>query len=202
MFHRQLDIERVTRCPLPSNIDRPSLCTVKQQLLDCVRDKHHFQLAGQCLAKLPLFSMEITGNEETLEEDQYEPIPSWLIDDLLMRYLIDRDQTIVECARSTLKILFSHSIGQELYQQCFQENFIEIYSVPYLSSSNLTFVKAPAWNFSSSSNPWLIPADARFDHWFISLVNHLYKQIHSYYKEKTEKGHPYRSEERRVGKEC
>ena len=191
MFHRQLDIERETSSPLPSNIDGPTISTVKQQLLDCIRDKRHPQLAGPCLAKLALFSMETTDNDETLHEEQYEPIPSWVIDDLLMRYLIDREQTIVECARSTLKILFSHSIGQELYHQCFQENFIEIYSVPYLSSANLTFVKVPVWNFSSSSNPWLIAADAQFDHWFVSLVNNLFKQVHSYYKEKTEKGHPY-----------
>ncbi|CAF3405429.1 unnamed protein product, partial [Rotaria sp. Silwood2] len=147
-------------------------------------DQHLTKEPGKCLSKCSL--LLINNNQENLEDDQYEQIPLWIIDDLIMFYLIDKEQSIVECTRYTLKTILNHSIGQELYQKYIKNDLIQIYSKPILSQIN--FSLKIQTNLNSSLNPWLITS---FDIWFISLINYLLKQIEYYYIEKKEIGHPY-----------
>ena len=183
MFNEHLENEKSS-----IEIDSTVIIRVKQQLIECLRLKFNHILAGKCLAKCSLFSMSIS-NQENLDEDLYEPIPFSILDDLIMVYLIDKQQSIVECTRSTLKSLFQHPIGQDFYQKHPKTDFIQIYSKPFLSPINL-FTRIQS-NFPSASNPWLINSASSFDSWLISLVNSLFKQIDFYYNEKKELGHPY-----------
>ncbi|CAF1289857.1 unnamed protein product [Rotaria sordida] len=184
MFHNHLENERLTSSQYSLDINPSIIFLVKQQLIDCITLKHNHILAGKCLSKYPLFL--INNNEENLEDDQYEQIPLWIIDDLIMFYLIDKEQSIVECTRYTLKTILNHSIGQELYQKYLKNDLIQIYSKPFLSQINCS-LKIQS-NLNSLSNPWLITS---FNTWFISLVNYLLKQIEYYYIEKKEIGHSY-----------
>ncbi|CAF1383325.1 unnamed protein product [Rotaria sordida] len=126
MFHNHLENERLTSSQYSLDINPSIIFLVKQQLIDCITLKHNHILAGKCLSKYPLFL--INNNEENLEDDQYEQIPLWIIDDLIMFYLIDKEQSIVECTRYTLKTILNHSIGQELYQKYLKNDLIQIYS--------------------------------------------------------------------------
>jgi hypothetical protein len=188
MFHDHLENERQKSSHYSIEIDPVIISRVKQQLIECLKLKSNPILAGKCLAKCSLFSVDIT-DQKNLDEDQYEPIPFWILDDLIMFYLIDKEQSIVECTRSTLKSLFQHPIGQDFYQKHPKTDFLQIYSKPFISSINL-FTKIQS-NFPSSSNPWLINSTSSFDSWLISLVNHIFKQIDFYYNEKKENGHSY-----------
>lgn len=185
MFHNHLENERLSlSSQIPRAMNPSMVFTVKQQLFDCIRLKQNHILAGKCLSKCSLFL--INDNQEYIEESQYEQIPLWIIDDLIMVYLIDKDQSVVECTRYTLKNILSHSIGQELYQKHITNDLVAIYSKPFLSQ-----IQCPIkiqLNLNSSSNPWSITS---FDTWFISLVNCLLQQIEHYYIEKKEIGHPY-----------
>ncbi|CAF5026175.1 unnamed protein product, partial [Rotaria sp. Silwood1] len=183
MFHNHLENERLTTSSYSLDIDPSIIFFIKQQLIDCITLKQNHILAGKCLSKCSLFL--INNNQENLDNDQYEQIPLWIIDDLIMFYLIDKEQSIVECTRYTLKIILNHSSGQELYQKNIKNNLIEIYSKPFLSQIN--FPLKIQTNLNSLTNPWLITS---FDTWFISLINYLLKQIEYYYIEKKEIGHP------------
>ncbi|CAF0715627.1 unnamed protein product [Adineta steineri] len=188
MFHNHLEIERQNSSSLSLNIDPAIISHVKQQLIECLLVKHNHILAGKCLSKCSLF-LSNNNNQENLEEDQYEQIPLWIIEDLIMFYLIDKNQHIVECTHYTLKTILNHSIGQEFYQKYLKNNLIQIYSKPFLSQINSS-IKLQT-NFTSSSNPWLITSISSFQTWFISLINYLFKQIECYYIEQKETGHPY-----------
>jgi hypothetical protein len=188
MFHNHLENEREKFCQYPFDIDPSIVDFVKQQLIECLILKSNHILAGKCLSKCSLFILN-NNHQENLEEDQYEQIPLWILDDLIMFYLIDKEQTIVECTRYTLKNLFNHSIGQDLYQKSVNNELIEIYSKPFLSQINFS-IKIQS-NLNSSLNPWLINSISSFNIWLISLVNYLLKQIDYYYNEKKETGHPY-----------
>ncbi|CAF3575202.1 unnamed protein product, partial [Rotaria sp. Silwood2] len=184
MFHNHLENERLTCSPCSLDINSSIIFLVKQQLINCITLKQNHILAGKCLSKCSL--LLINNNQENLEDDQYEQIPLWIIDDLIMFYLIDKEQSIVECTRYTLKTILNHSIGQELYQKYIKNDLIQIYSKPILSQIN--FSLKIQTNLNSSLNPWLITS---FDIWFISLINYLLKQIEYYYIEKKEIGHRY-----------
>jgi len=187
MFHNHLENERQNSSHLSCNISPSTISLVKQQLIECITLKHNHILAGKCLSKYPLF---LTNNtQENLNEVQYEPIPFWIIEDLILVYLIDKDQHIVECTRYTLKTILNHSIGQELYQKHPKNDLIQIYSKPFLSQINSSLKLQSTLN--TSLNPWLITSTSSFDSWFISLVNYLLKQIQYYYFDKKETGHPY-----------
>ncbi|CAF3291199.1 unnamed protein product, partial [Rotaria sp. Silwood2] len=112
MFHNHLENERLTCSPCSLDINSSIIFLVKQQLINCITLKQNHILAGKCLSKCSL--LLINNNQENLEDDQYEQIPLWIIDDLIMFYLIDKEQSIVECTRYTLKTILNHSIGQEL----------------------------------------------------------------------------------------
>ncbi len=188
MFHNHLENERQKSCQLSWDIDRSIVSLVKQQLIECLTLKSNHILAGKCLSKCPLFFLN-NNQHENLEEDEYQPIPLWILDDLIMFYLIDKEQHIVECTRYTLKSLFHHSVGQDLYQKHLKNDLIEIYSKPFLSQIN--FSTKIQSNSNSSSNPWLINSISSFNTWLISLINYLLKQIDYYYNEKKESGHTY-----------
>ncbi|CAF0938650.1 unnamed protein product [Adineta ricciae] len=187
MFHQHLDIERQNPSKSSLSIDPSVISSVKQQLLECLTLKSNHILAGKCLSKCLLFLLN--NNEENLDDDSYEPIPLWIFEDLIMFYLIDNEQEIVECTRYTLKAILSHPIGQELYQKHLQDSLIQLYAKPFLSPINC-FRKLQS-NFISSDNPWLISPTISFETWFLSLINSLFKQIEYYYLEKNETGHPY-----------
>jgi hypothetical protein len=188
MFDNHLENEREKSSQYLFDINPSIINLVKQQLLECLKLKSNHILAGKCLSKCSLFFLN-NNHQENIEEDQYEQIPLWILDDLIMFYLIDKDQSIVECTRYTLKNLFNHSIGQDLYEKNLKNDLIQIYSKPFLSQINSS-IKIQS-NFNSSSNPWLIDSLSSFNIWLISLVNYLLKQIHYYYNEKKETGHPY-----------
>ena len=188
LFHQHLENERENQSIFPMEIDSKIISRVKQQLLDCLTTKTNHILAGKCLAKCPVFLSTIT-DEDDLDEDPYESIPFWILDHLILEDLIDSNQSIVECTRSTLKSLFQHPIGQDFYQKHPKNDRIQIYSKPFLSLVNLS-IKSPK-NFPSSSNPWLIHPTSSFHSWLISLINHLFEQIDLYYHEKKETGHPF-----------
>lgn len=184
MFHDHLERERLKTSQCLLDIEPSKISFVKQQLSDCISLKQNHILAGKCLSKCSLFLTN--SSQENLDDDQYEQIPLWIIDDLIMLYSVDKEQSIVECTRCTLKTILNHSIGQELYQKHIKNDLIRIYLTPFLSQINLSVKIQPTLN--SSSNPWLISS---FNIWFISLINYLLKQIEYYYVEKKETGHPY-----------
>jgi len=188
MFNNHLENEREKSSQISFDINSSIIFIVKQQLIECLTLKFNHILAGKCLSKCSLFFLN-NNHQENLEEDQYEQIPLWILDDLIMFYLIDKKQSIVECTRYTLKNLFHHSIGQDLYQKSIKNNLIQIYSKPFLSQINCS--NKIQSNFNSLSNPWLINSISSFNSWLISLVNYLLKQIDFYYNEKKENGHSY-----------
>lgn len=190
MFHDHLEKERQKSNSYSHNIDLSIISIVKQNLINCLQLKNNHILAGKCLSKCSLFLLDNNNHQEDIEDDQYEQNPLWILEDLILYYLIDKEQNIVECTRYTLKNLFNHSIGQDLYKKNLQNNLIEIYSKPFLSQINSSF-KIFESNFQSSTNPWLINSNNSFNHWLISLINYLLKQIDYYYNEKKENGHPY-----------
>ncbi|UJR28997.1 hypothetical protein I4U23_010215 [Adineta vaga] len=187
MFHNHLENERQNSFKHSLDINPTIVSSVKQQLIECITSKHNHILAGKCLSKCSLFLFD--KNEENLDEDLYEPIPIWIIEDLIMFHLIDKEQEIVECTRYTLKLILNHSLGQELYQKHLNNDLIQIYIKPFLSSINS--IRKFQSNFISSSNPWLIESKSSFEKWFLSLINFLFKQIEYYYFEQKETGHPY-----------
>jgi hypothetical protein len=189
MFHNHLENDRQKPSQISLDIIPSLISFVKQQLIECVKLKHNHILAGKCLSKCSLF--QINPNEENLEEDQYEQIPFWILDDLILFYLIDKQQNIVECTRYTLKNLLNHSIGRELYEKHPENNLIQIYSKPFFSQTNLPTKYQSNPSSSSLANPWLIPPNASFNIWLNSLINHLVKQIEYYYIEKKETGYCY-----------
>ena len=184
MFHQHLENERLTSCQNSIDINSSIIFIVKQKLIECIKLKYYPILAGKCLAKCSLFLNH--NHQENLEDDLYEQIPLWIFNDLIMFYLIDKEQSIVECTYYTLKTIFNHTIGQELYQKYLKDNLIQIYVKPFLLqlSSSIKFQT----NFNSLSNPWEITS---FDTWFVSLINYLLKQIEYYSIEKNEISHPY-----------
>ena len=191
MFDEHLEIERENSNRTFSSIDSNLISIVKQQLLDCIQNKNHRQLAAQCLAKFS--SIYQNDQEFNIDEHFYEPIPTWIIDDLLLIYLIDDEQNIVECTRSTIKSIFHHSIGQELYHHHSQDSLIQLYSKPFLIPIVISEKKILSDPLNSNSNPWLISMNLSFDRWLKFLVEFLFKQIQHFYQEKNEKGHPYAS---------
>lgn len=188
MFHNHLEQERQKPCQHVSDIDSSKIGFVKQQLIECLKLKTNHILAGKCLSKCSLFLIN-NNHEENVEDDDYETISLWILEDLIMFYLIDKEQSIVECSFYSLKNLFNHPVGQDLYQKTNENDLIQIYSKPFLSQLNNS-IKLQL-NFTSSSNPWSINSIASFNTWLISLVNYLLKQIDYYYNEKKETGHPY-----------
>ncbi|CAF1500441.1 unnamed protein product, partial [Rotaria magnacalcarata] len=184
MFCNHLENERLSSSQCSLNIDPSIVAIVKQKLLGCIKLKQNHILAGKCLSKCSLFLTN--RKQENAEKDPHEQVPLWIIDDLIMLYLIDKEQSIVECTRYTLKNILNHSIGQEIYQKHIKNELTQIYSKPFLSQIN--FSSKIQRNLNSSSNPWLITS---FDTWLISLVNYLLKQIEYYYIEEKEIGHPY-----------
>ena len=188
MFHQHLHNERENGSSETMNIDSKVISHVKQQLLDCLKSKVHSILAGKCLAKCRLFFTPLV-NDDQLDEDPYESIPFWILDHLILVDLIDPNQSIVECTRSTLKSLFQHPLGQDFYHKHPKDDLIPIYVKPFLSPVNLSTKLNK--HFPSSSSPWLIRRDISFDIWLISLINHLFEQIDLFYNEKKETGHPY-----------
>ena len=185
MFHQHLEKERLISCQNSIDIHPSIIFIVKQKLIECIKLKHYHILAGKCLAKCSLFLMY--DHQENLDEDFYEQVPLWILNDLIMFYLIDKQQSIVECTYSTLKTIFNHSIGQELYQKYLKDNLIQIYVKPFLSQLNSS-IKFQTY-INLLSNPWEIITS--FDIWFISLINYLLKQIEYYSIEKNEISHPY-----------
>lgn len=188
MFNEHLDSQRDKTCRNSIEIDSSLINLVKPRLLDCLKSKTNEILAGQCLAKCWLI-LNNFHEKIHLEDKEFQADPSWIFDDLLMFYLIDKQQSIVECTRLTLTNIFHHSLGQNLYEKHSKNNLLQIYAKPFLSPLN--FSTKIQSNFPSAGNPWFINPKISFDSWLISLVNCLLKQIDFYYNEKNETGSPY-----------
>jgi hypothetical protein len=101
MFHNHLENERQKSSQVLFDIDLSIISLVKQKLMECLTLKFNHILAAKCLSKCSLFLLNNNHQENLEEEDQYEQIPLWILDDLIMFYLIDKDQHIVECTRYT-----------------------------------------------------------------------------------------------------
>ena len=189
MFERHLESEREKSYSDSLDFDPTSVAIVQRQLLDCIRLKHHQPLAGQCLAKCSLFHGE--AQPSSIDQDPYQSVPSWILEDLILVYSIDPEQTIVECTRATLKTICHQALGQELYQKVREDRLIELYAQPFLTGMSASTSSLPSDTIESVSNPWLISPKVSFEHWLFASVNALLKQIDLYYREKNETGHPY-----------
>lgn len=188
VFNEHLDDQREKSVRNSNEIDSSLINLVKERLLNCLKSKNNEILAGKCLAKCWLI-LDNFHEKLHFKDKEFQSNPFWIFDDLLTFYSIDKQQTIVECTRSTLINIFHHSLGQNLYDKHSKTNLLEIYSKPFLSSLN--FSTKLQSNFLSTTNPWFINPKLSFDSWLTSLVNYLLKQIDFYYNEKSETGYPY-----------
>ena len=148
MFEQHFENEREKLSfPDPPDVDLTSIAAVKQQLLDCIRLKHHQQLAGQCLAKCSLFHDDVQPS--SIDQDPHQSIPSWILEDLILVYSIDQEQNIVECTRATLKTICHQRLGQELYQKVREDRLLEIFAQPFLSGINSSVNSLPSADVES-----------------------------------------------------
>lgn len=182
LFAQHLEFEREK--PM-EKLDSTLFSIVKEKFRRSIVEKRN---SSKIIAKI---SANFDDEEKQIEEN-IDSTPMWIFNELLLEYLIDENQHVVELTRSTLKNLFLLPIGEELFRENHRERLIEIYSIPFynivdrpLNSTRNSFVESMTTDFGS------IDTTKTFEFWFKSTMNYLFRQIEIFYDEKNESGHRF-----------
>ncbi|CAF0900518.1 unnamed protein product, partial [Didymodactylos carnosus] len=191
---------------------------VKCKLIKCIsgNDRQLSTLAGKCLAKLNCFSSSKSCYDiDDQDDDSFNTIPLWILNDLTSSYLIDPNQFVVECSNRTARNLLLIDVGQELLKAHKENSNVVHYLQPFISQKKGVVTSAlseistidydnlgilPVVHMASAESQWsLFNGLTSFKQWLNSIVDYLLLELKH---NQVESGHKYAQVFIQLGQLC